>query len=83
MIIMEKGLQNIKMESDSTRAFHLILQRTGTSLFHIYRGSNQCADHLARLHAEQEEDLVIVESPPILLREFMIMIMIRDSLSSY
>lgn len=36
---------------------HAIMVRTGTTLNHTYREANQCADHLARIGAEQNEDL--------------------------
>lgn len=51
---------------------HALLAHTETKLAHIYRGANKCADHLARVGAEQEEDLVIATVMPISIMEFMI-----------
>lgn len=53
---------------------HAILNRIASTyvLTHIYREGNLCADHLARLGAEQEEDLVLTGDKSISLREFMI-----------
>lgn len=56
---------------------HAILLRTGTTLTHIYREANQCANHLASLGAEQNQDLVISVNQPLSIREFII----RDSLN--
>ncbi|KAI8536007.1 hypothetical protein RHMOL_Rhmol10G0221400 [Rhododendron molle] len=39
--------------------------------------ANQCADHLAHMGAEQEEDLIVVVDIPISLTEFLI----RDGLN--
>lgn len=56
---------------------HVLLNRTGTTLTHIYRNANQCADQLTRLGAEQNENLVVVVDIPISVREYLI----RDSLN--
>lgn len=37
----------------------VLLHRTGSTLKHVYREANQCTDHLVRVGAEQEEELVI------------------------
>jgi len=52
-----------------------LLNRTGSTLTHINRNANQCADFLARLGVEQNEALVVSASPPPEIREFLI----RDS----
>lgn len=41
---------------------HGLLTRTGTSLInsHIYRNAHQCANHLAHLRAEQNDEMVLV-----------------------
>lgn len=90
-IILEKGLYNVQLESDSQTAVILInegantthphnniindgkylLERTKSKLTHIYRGANECADFLARLGAEQMEDLMVSNTPPLEIREFM------------
>ncbi|KAI8549619.1 hypothetical protein RHMOL_Rhmol06G0039200 [Rhododendron molle] len=65
-----------------------VMSRTDTTLNHVYRTTNQCADHLihigaermdhlAHMGAEQEKDLIIAVDIPIYLREFLI----RDSLN--
>lgn len=56
---------------------HYLMNRTNTSLSHIYRSIDQCADHLARVGTEQDEDLVVLAKMPIFIREFVI----RDSLN--
>ncbi|KAH7859313.1 hypothetical protein Vadar_034482 [Vaccinium darrowii] len=45
-------------------------QRTGATLSHVSRSANECADHLARLGAEQEEHLVVMDVMPLSMREF-------------
>lgn len=90
-IILEKGLSNIQIESDSQTSVllinegantnhpqsnivndgHYILNRTGCTISHNYRGANECADFLARFGAEQTEELVVIDQPPIEIREFM------------
>lgn len=95
-IILERGLSNVQIESDSQTAVILfndgpsanlpqsnilhdgryLLNRTGSTLTHIYRGANKCADFLAHLGAEQEQDLVVSSSQPVEIREYMN----RDSL---
>ncbi|KAI8536564.1 hypothetical protein RHMOL_Rhmol10G0267200 [Rhododendron molle] len=37
---------------------HAILDRTESMLTHLYQEANQFADHLARIGAEQDEDLM-------------------------
>lgn len=55
-----------------------IMVRTGTMLNHTYREASQCADHLVRIGAEQNEDLVVsVDQQPLSIREFFS----RDSLN--
>lgn len=96
-IILEKGLANVDIESDSLVAVNIInagtpgnhpqsiiindakmlLHQTGSKLTHIYRAANQCADHLARMGAEQNENLVVIDQAPVSIREFLI----RDCLS--
>ncbi|KAI8550987.1 hypothetical protein RHMOL_Rhmol06G0149600 [Rhododendron molle] len=56
---------------------HFLLAQTNTTIGHIPRAANQCADHLARMGAEHTEDLVFVMDMPIGMREFVI----RDSLN--
>lgn len=90
--MLEKGIQNVNIESDSREAVNLIndgptenhphqvlitdskilLDRTRANLTHIYREANQSADHLARLGAEQAEDLVVTEESPQSVRHFVI-----------
>lgn len=48
-----------------------------TVLAHTYRSTNQCADHLACIGAEQNKELVLAIDIPISAREFAI----RDSLN--
>ncbi|KAI8558924.1 hypothetical protein RHMOL_Rhmol04G0133800 [Rhododendron molle] len=55
---------------------HYLMNCTNTSIAHIYLSANQCADHLARVGAEQDEDLVVETHMPISIREFVL----RDSL---
>lgn len=43
--------------------------RTGAILNHISRNANECADHLARLGAEQNEHLVLMDTMPLSLHE--------------
>lgn len=45
---------------------------TNSTLTHIFRIANECAHHLARLGAEQEEELKILQSSPLSIREFLI-----------
>lgn len=40
----------------------ILMARTGAVLSHIYRQANQTADHLARMGAEQLEELVVTDS---------------------
>ncbi|KAG5527348.1 hypothetical protein RHGRI_028289 [Rhododendron griersonianum] len=54
-----------------------LLTRTDTTLNHVYRTANQCADHLAHMGAEQDEDLIVAVDIPTFLRESLI----RDSLN--
>lgn len=90
-IILEKGLSNVQVESDSQTAVllfndgantnhpqsnlindgHYLLGRTGCTLTHTYRSANACADFLAGFGAEQNEDLVVYDRPPLEIREFM------------
>lgn len=42
----------------------ILLACTSSIFGHIYRETNQNADHLARLGAEQTEDLVVTEESP-------------------
>lgn len=90
-IVLEKGLTNVQIHSDSQTAVllfndgatlnhpqsniindgHYLLSRTGCTLIHTYRSANACADFLAGLGAEQEEELVVTNSPPLGIREFM------------
>lgn len=46
--------------------------RMGATLIHISRSANECADHLARLGAEQNDHLVVLDVMPLSLslREF-------------
>ncbi|XP_058198622.1 uncharacterized protein LOC131314149 [Rhododendron vialii] len=96
-VILERKLENVKIESDSLVAvnltmegnpgnhpqsvlineIHALLTQTNTTIGHIYRSANQCADHLARMGAERTEELVFVMDMPIAIREFVI----RDSLN--
>ncbi|KAG5539803.1 hypothetical protein RHGRI_020126 [Rhododendron griersonianum] len=46
------------------------MTRTNTLIEHIYRSADQCADHLARVGAEQNEELGIEHDMPISIREF-------------
>lgn len=43
-----------------------------TVLAHTYRSTNQCADHLARMGAKQNIELVLAIDIPISAREFAI-----------
>lgn len=55
-----------------------LLNGTGTKLSHIHTESNECAYHLARMGAEQEDELAITDETPISIsRKFMI----RDCLN--
>ncbi|KAI8546501.1 hypothetical protein RHMOL_Rhmol07G0123100 [Rhododendron molle] len=47
---------------------HAILSRTKTTLTYIYQEANQCADHLARLGIDQNEDLVVSVNKPLSIR---------------
>ncbi|XP_058211449.1 uncharacterized protein LOC131323612 [Rhododendron vialii] len=96
-VILERKLENVKIESDSLVAMnltmegnpgnhpqsvlineiHALLTQTNTTIGHISRSANQCADHLARMGAERTEELVFVMDMPIAMREFVI----RDSLN--
>lgn len=42
----------------------MLLARNAATLTHIYREANQSTDNLARLGAEQAEELVTVDIPP-------------------
>lgn len=44
--------------------------RTGASLSHVPRSANECADHLARLGAEQNEHLFVLDTMSLSIREF-------------
>lgn len=44
--------------------------QTGATLTHIPHSANECADHLARLGAELNEHLVVMDELPLSLREF-------------
>lgn len=44
--------QSIIMEA------RVLIQRTGTTINHIYRGANECTDHLARINASLREFLL-------------------------
>jgi len=50
----------------------ILLDRTRANFVHIYRETNQSADHLARLGAEQEDNLVVMEESPQSVRHFVI-----------
>lgn len=54
-----------------------IIMGTASSLTHVYRGANECSDHLARVGPEQAEDFKILMNSPLSIREFLI----RDNLS--
>lgn len=54
-----------------------LINRTGSSIVHIFRGANEAADCLAHLGASQNEELVVTPTPPLAVRE----VMIRDSLN--
>jgi len=41
-----------------------LLKRTQSVLTHIFREANRNADHMARLGAKQQEDLVVTEDSP-------------------
>ncbi|CAL5366927.1 unnamed protein product [Camellia sinensis] len=61
-------LQNATVVNASFRSIvedarHL-LKRCRCSIQHILREGNQCADKLAKLGADQEEHLVVMEDPP-------------------
>lgn len=49
---------------------NVLLRGTYSTLSHIFREANSCADHLARLGAEQLEDLVVTEESPQSVRYF-------------
>ncbi|KAI8539305.1 hypothetical protein RHMOL_Rhmol09G0171400 [Rhododendron molle] len=49
-----------------------LLVRTDTTLNHVYRTANQCADHLAHMGIEQDKDLIVAVDILISLREFLI-----------
>jgi len=48
----------------------MLLRHTQSVISHIYREANSSADHLARLGAEQEENLVVTEMSPPSVRIF-------------
>lgn len=97
-IMLEKGYNNISIESDSLDAVKLInegpndehpqvtliqdakilLSRTGSSLTHVFREANQCADHLAHIGAEQVDPLVVLEDSPQSIR----MLVLEDALGA-
>lgn len=54
-----------------------LLTSTEATLNHIYREGNECADHLAKMGAEQDEILILIDGMPMSIREFII----RDSIN--
>lgn len=50
----------------------ILSERTGSSPPSIFGDANQCVDHLTRMGAEQNEDLIVSMDSPLSLREFMI-----------
>lgn len=54
-----------------------ILAGTNSTFTDIYKNANNCADHLARLGGEQDEDLKILTNNPLSIRSFLI----RDNLN--
>lgn len=88
-IILEKGMSNVQIESDSQTAVFLIneganttqpqsniindgkylLDRTRSTLTHIYHGANESAHCLARIGAEENEELVVSKTPHLWLSE--------------
>ncbi|KAI8536008.1 hypothetical protein RHMOL_Rhmol10G0221400 [Rhododendron molle] len=75
--LINDGIPGNHTQSIIIHEAHGLLTRTDTTLIHIYRSANQCADHLAHMGAEQEEDLIVVVDIPISLTEFLI----RDGLN--
>ncbi|KAL7161591.1 hypothetical protein ACSBR2_042122 [Camellia fascicularis] len=77
-IVLEKRMQEVIVETDSTSAetllteghpqncpFHSIVEDSQHLIIrHIMREGNKCADFLANLRANQMEHLVIVNDPP-------------------
>lgn len=46
-----------------------LLAHTSSSIADIYHPANQCANHLAHMGADQDEDLVVIEDPPQSVRQ--------------
>jgi len=55
---------------------HMLLTSSGSTIAHVGRNANQCADHLAHLSAEQEDEMVVTFNYPISIREYLL----RDKL---
>lgn len=53
-------LQNVVIDET-----HYLMNHTNTLISHIYRLTNQCVDHLARVGFEQDEDSVVLTEMPI------------------
>lgn len=64
MILFNKGANTNHPQSNILNDGKYLLNRTGSNLVRIYRGANQCADYLARLGAEQNEELVVTRTSP-------------------
>lgn len=77
VLLFNEGANMNHPQSNILNDGKYLLARTGSTLNHISRSANECADCLAHLGAEQDEELVVVSSPPLALREFFV----RDSLN--
>lgn len=71
VILFNEGANPNHPQSNILNDGKYLLGRTGCTLTHTYREANQCADFLARLGAEQDEELVVTANPPQGIREFM------------
>ncbi|KAH7860326.1 hypothetical protein Vadar_012160 [Vaccinium darrowii] len=77
IILFNEGVNVNHPQSNIINDGKYLISRTGSTLSHTYRDANQCADHLAHLGAEQEEELIVTTIPPISIREYML----RDTLN--
>jgi len=71
VILFKDGANTNHPQSNIVNDGKYLLNRTGSTLIHTYRSANECADCLARIRAEQNEDLVVSNTPSLAIREFM------------
>lgn len=71
VILFNEGASPNHPQSNLLNDGKYLISRTRCTLNHTYSEANQCADFLARLGAEQDEDLVVAVNPPLGMREFM------------